>query len=413
MIKVSSAMSIVTPERPCYMGGYANRTEKSHGVHDDLKCVALVVKSGETPVVMCSLDILLVYKEMVDSIKAEVSSKHGVDPDNIMIASIHTHAAPELRGSRIPVMNDCEDSAFFAEYKAFLIKKAIETIDRCFEQGFTDAEAEYRVVSVDGFYGCRVDASVDGDKSVALVRFVSEGRVVGGFMNMACHPTVLGQDNLMISADLLGYVCRGLADEWGVFPVTVQGCCGDMSNRHFRKGHDFAELERTGKGVLDQLTGGEYKPLKLGEPHNTLYHFHDEYDVDVEFFMGLRKQIEKQLETATEFETRKMLESSLKGIEIRLSKPHVTVDLDYSVHNIGELQLICLPGELFSRFGLEIKAASAAKLPIIWGYCNDYGGYMPGAEDYGVTYESTMAMLPKGATEIITAELCGIAGKKI
>ena len=413
MIKVSSAMSIITPDRPCYLAGYANRNEKSKGVHDDLKCVALVIKTGETPVVMCSLDILLVYKEMVNSIKAEVSAKHGVDPDNIMIASIHTHAGPELRSSRLPVVNECEDSKFFEQYKEFLIKKTIETIDRCFEQGFTDAEAEYRVVNVDGFYGCRVDAAVAGDKSVALVRFVANGRIVGGFVNMACHPTVLGQDNYVISADLLGYVCRKLAEEWGVFPVTVQGCCGDMSNRHFRKGHDFAELERTGEGVFNQLSGGEYKPLTLGEPQNTVYNYRDEYDVDVDFFKNLSAKIEKQLESATEFEARKMLQSSLKGIEIRLSKPHVTVDLDYSVHNIGELQLICLPGELFSRFGLEIKAASAAKLPIIWGYCNDYGGYMPGAEDYGVTYESTMAMLPKGATEKITAELCGIAGKKI
>ena len=60
---------------------------------------------------------------------------------------------------------------------------------------------------------------------------------------------------------------------------------------------------------------------------------------------------------------------------------------------------------MFSRFGLKIKAASKAKLPLIWGYADDYGGYLADEGEYGKTYESIMSPLPKGATEEITDDL--------
>lgn len=411
MISVSTASCVITPDRPCYMGGYAYRTVKSIGAHDDLLCNALVIKNNDTPIVLCSLDILLVYKELVDDIKAQVSKKHGVKPENIIIAAIHTHGAPEMRDERLPVLNDVPDEKYSDIFKQMIIERTVETIDRCFEAGFEPARAEYRVVNVEGFYGNRTYADKPGDKSVALVRFVSGGKVLGGFFNISCHPTVLGQDNLFITGDLLGYLGHKLSLEWGVNPVIVQGSAGDMSNRHFRKGHDFAELERTGNGIYEQLKGGEYLPLEIGEPKNKGYHYHAEFDIDVEYFKKLKASLEEQLENETEFDRRKIVMSSITGTNLRLAHPHMTADFDYSVHTLGELQLICLPGELFSRFGQQIKAASNAKLPLIWCYADGYGGYMLGSEDYGVTYEGTMALIPQGATEEITAELCRIVSE--
>lgn len=44
MIKVATSTSYVTPQEPCFMGGYGMRRQKSEGVLDDLKCTAIFWK---------------------------------------------------------------------------------------------------------------------------------------------------------------------------------------------------------------------------------------------------------------------------------------------------------------------------------------------------------------------------------
>ena len=88
-----------------------------------------------------------------------------------------------------------------------------------------------------------------------------------------------------------------------------------------------------------------------------------------------------------------------------MKKEEINAVFNAAIIRLGDMEICKQPGEMFSRFGMKIKAASKAKLPLIWGYADDYGGYLPDAGEYGKTYESIMSPMPKGASEEVTDDL--------
>ena len=382
------------------------RTQKSEGVLDDLKCTALVLEIEGTLFVMCDVELLMVTPEIVLAVKDWLGEQYGIRPEMVTIAAIHTHAGPEIRSERLPMFDAESDGSFWVGYQEFLKETIFATIADCFEKGLTEAEASYRTVEIEGLYGNRNGIGKPEDKDVSLIVFKDGEDVRAAIVNINCHPTVLGAQNLQISGDLLGYISRGVKEKLGVYPVMMQGASGDMSNRNYRQGHDAAELARTGEGILKQLFASDkLEPLSLSQPMVHSYHWETSYPVDKEAFGTLRAQIEDQMATETNYDKHKILQSTIYAIDMKLKKEEITVNFDASVIFMGDIAICKQPGELFSRFGKQIKAASNAKLPLIWGYADDYGGYMADEGEYGKTYESIMSPMPKGTTEKITEDL--------
>ncbi|MEA4911364.1 MAG: hypothetical protein VB092_01970 [Oscillospiraceae bacterium] len=413
MLRVSTATRYVTPKEPCYLAGYSMRTEKSAGVLDALKCTAAVLDIDGDFVVLCDVEVLMLTREIVQYVKERLHTAFGIDPALVTVASIHTHAAPEIRSARLKMFDENADPSFWIHYQEFLKKTIFETISECFETGFTQAQASYHTVRIDGFYGNRNGIGKPEDKDVTIVRFTGEdGAVKAALVNISCHPTVLGANNLLVSGDLLGYISRETETRFGVFPVMLQGAAGDMSNRNYRHGHDAAELRRTGDGIVAQMfSDGTYAPLQLAQPSAELYNYHREYDIDTSEWQQRRNELQAAMDAEKEYDKHKILQSSLFAVDLKLSTPHIIADYDASILRMGDLRICKLPGEMFSRFGKQIKQASPAKLTLIWGYADDYAGYMADEGEYGKTYESLLSPLPKGGTEQITSELCALIAK--
>lgn len=414
MLRVSTATGYVTPKEPCFLAGYSMRTEKSTGVLDELKCTALVLEIDGKAVVFCDVEILMLTKEIVDTAKARIEAAFGVDPGLITIAAIHTHAAPEIRSKRLKMYDENADPSFWLGYQEFLKDTIFDTVKACFDQGFAPAEAYYRTVSIEGFYGNRNGIGKPEDKDVTVLKFVGEdGAVKAAAVNISCHPTVLSPKNLLVSGDLLGFISREVQSRFGVYPVMIQGAAGDMSNRNYREGNDPAELLRTGSGIVAQMFPGgeEYEKLTLSDPKSEPYRYVREYDIDMDEWNARRAELQKAIERETNYDKNKILQSSLFAVDLKMSNPHVTADYSASILRLGELFICKMPGELFSRFGVAIKKASPAKLTLIWGYADDYAGYMADEGEYGRTYESLMSPLPKGGTEEITKEICALIAK--
>ncbi len=406
MIKAATATSYVTPQESCFMGGYGMRRQKSEGVLDELKCTAVLLEIEGTPIVFCDVEILMITTEIVLAVKERLRQEYGIPPEMVTIATTHTHAGPEIRSERLPMFDEESDDGFWRRYQEFLKEKIYSTIADCFESELKDVEAWYRTVKIEGLYGNRNGIGKPEDKDVTLIVFKDEEDVVAAIVNIACHPTVLGAQNLQISSDLLGYISRGVKERLGVYPLMMQGASGDMSNRNYRQGHDAKELARTGEGILVQLFASEeLGPLNLEKPVVEPYHWETSYPVDKEALINLQDQIKQQMATEENYDKHKILLSSVYGIDLKLKKEIITAKFDAAIIRLGDIEICKQPGELFSRFGMQIKAASKAKLPLVWGYADDYGGYLADAGEYGKTYESIMSPMPKGASEEITADL--------
>lgn len=406
MIKAGTSTSYITPQEACFMGGYGMRRQKSEGVLDELKCTALLLEIEGAPIVFCDVEILMITPEIVAEVKQKLQQNYGIQPEMVTIATTHTHAGPEIRSERLTMFDEESDDGFWQRYQNFLKENIYATIAACFETELKDVKAWYRTVKIEGLYGNRNGIGKPEDKDVTLVVFKDGEDDLAAIVNISCHPTVLGAQNLQISSDLLGYISRGVKERLGVYPLMMQGASGDMSNRNYRQGHDAKELARTGEGILAQLFASEeLEPLSLKKPVVEAYHWETSYPVDKESLKNLQEQIKQQMATEENYDKHKILLSSVYAIDLKLKKEEITANFDAAIIRLGDVEICKQPGELFSRFGMQIKAASKAKLPLIWGYADDYGGYLADEGEYGKTYESIMSPMPKGASEEITDDL--------
>ena len=89
---------------------------------------------------------------------------------------------------------------------------------------------------------------------------------------MACHPTVLNGENLMLSADFPGALESCFADAEMV--AFVNGSCGDMSTRFTRRESSFAEMERMAQLAADQLKTLLNQPEPLSPGANLTLEVH-------------------------------------------------------------------------------------------------------------------------------------------
>lgn len=81
------------------------------------------------------------------------------------------------------------------------------------------------------------------------------------------------------------------------------------------------------------------------------------------------------------------------------------LDLVCRYIDMGELKIMTIPAELFSCFGIRLKAAMDASCSICWRYNNYNVGYLGNQEDYGASFETASSDIPAGTTERIVEQM--------
>ena len=71
--------------------------------------------------------------------------------------------------------------------------------------------------------------SVVADSPLQWERVRGEGRVVATLVNYACHGTVLGPDNLLVSADWIGAMRLRVESELGGLALFLQGAAANIN----------------------------------------------------------------------------------------------------------------------------------------------------------------------------------------
>jgi neutral ceramidase len=94
------ASRVITPERPMWMAGYANRDRPAEGKLHDLyvKALALEDASGQM-LVLVTTDLLGMPRELSEVVANEVKQRTGLARERLMLTSSHTHCGPVLRSS--------------------------------------------------------------------------------------------------------------------------------------------------------------------------------------------------------------------------------------------------------------------------------------------------------------------------
>jgi hypothetical protein len=236
----------VTPrDRPVRLAGYALRKPPVSTILDPIEISAVLLECLGDRCLIFSFDLMIVGSELQDIILAKLSLL-GFTPGEVVLLASHTHNAPATDQA-------CErlgtpDIAFINH-----VAEAVESLARQIQreqpsevslsifQGRLNHSINRRrywpFPTFGRMHGFRLTSVTfspnpsgpkDEAATVALLRKVDDGRVLGVIWHYTCHPTAVIPDNV-ISSDYPGAVRLALRQHFGEIPcLFVQGFCGDV-----------------------------------------------------------------------------------------------------------------------------------------------------------------------------------------
>src|SRR5687768_8102719 len=220
-LRAGAARVDITPaaDAALPMSGYASRAEGFNAIHDHLHARAVVVEDGRgRRAAIVTLEIIGVHEALWEAVTARVEREAGIARDHILLAAVHTHAAPtlapaatmtpEVAQQRAGYSRKVEDAVVAAVTNAV---SALQPATVGYGEGKAHVNTNRRARNGEG--GWMLGNNPDGvsDKTVAVIRFDDrKGQPIAILTNYAVHATVLGPANRQISADLAGAASRAV-----------------------------------------------------------------------------------------------------------------------------------------------------------------------------------------------------------
>src|SRR5262249_15766035 len=240
------------PDAALPMSGYTGRTEGFKGIHDDLNVRAIVVDDGSAQAAIVTCEVIGIAHALADRIIERVSRDTAIPHDNILLAAVHTHAAPaigtyseaadgDVARRRDEYVQKLEDAVVGAVRQA---KASLQPARIGFGTGKANVNMNRRAPDADGGWMLGNNPEGVSDKTVAVIRFDTlSGQPLAIFSNYAVHGTVLGQGNMQISSDLPGATSRTVESHYGGTVVSpwTSSAAGDQ-DPIYRVGTDFKNV---------------------------------------------------------------------------------------------------------------------------------------------------------------------------
>lgn len=402
-MKAATTRVRITPRGTFYMDGYGSAARRlpALGVHDDAYAVLLLLEDGGVRTLFVSLDVCNISRGRTERMRSLLREVLCLDDEQLVVSTIHSHSCPTgLRDGSIVG----KDSPGWAEMVCGLVVQAAT--------GLVDELVEVRPQllsrNVRGWYSNRNSKDKPFDDEAFVIRFVGEdGATVAGMLNFNCHATVVGPENRYLTTDVQGGVRSLIADWLGVTPYAFTGASGDLGNRQFRQGNDFAELARVSCGIAGEIMQGSFEDIDLKAPAVRIFRKLIDYDNTV-YFERYRTQIaEAQAvldDPSSSCDAKKLAGTEVVRLEERLQCDRIAFPIEMRVYDFGTLVAVTFPGELGSVLGMRIKGMFPGKRVLVIGYANDGQGYFVPADDFGLGYESFVTKLPAGGIEAVLDE---------
>lgn len=369
----------ITPPGPVAQSGFVARTSSSEGVHDPLYARAALFADGGERAALLVLDLIGVDAELTGAIRKAASAASGVPARNVAVLATHTHGAPAcLRRSQLGEV----DLGYLEQVvagAAGAVAEAAARLEPCavrFARGHQGEVARNRR-----------DPEGATDPTVDVLRFDAGDRCLGLLVSYACHPVVLGADNLLITRDYPGYVVDALEAAYpGAVALFATGCAGQLNTGH--RAHDswsraaaprrtFAEAERVGGLIADAAIGaarqaGAGPPLPPGPLRVASER------VRVPLLPDPAPSAAWAAELAAGNappERRAVLGAYLRWAEAREGAP-AAFETELQALGLCGRALAIYPGEVFVEYGLRLKQHFPGRVTAL-AYGNDAPGYLP------------------------------------
>ena len=379
----------------------------NRGVHDPLWCKVLLLEQENGRFALVMLDLMCADESLCGAIARAVKPL-GIAEDRLIVAAIHSHAAPAgvlPRKGPLARINEVivPENPEFEAYMESVAEKAKEA---CAEAARMAEPFRLRTgrgpmppLGSERHTGARPKGAL----TVAEFLLESGKRVI--FYNFPCHPTVLSAANLLVSADFAGQIEQHLNADMAVF---ANGAAGDISTRFTRQESSFEECARMGelaaKYIRAVLEGASFEgPTPLTGCRITLTR--PARQVEQPEVAG--KQLEEAMirwqqavAAGEDAGTVRILKSYVEGAGVNLEFAHSMAGIrEFTVpitaFRFAGLFFATVPGEVYSTLLPPDTAAIC--------YANGYYRYIADEAAYEAGhYEALAAIVVRGSGEIVS-----------
>ena len=413
MVTIGFDKQCITPSLPIPLRGYA-KERIAYEVHDDLyaRCIAMEQLGIRYLFVQC--DLIGVDDSVLNAVYEKISDLN-IEKEHLTIVATHTHAGPggTVDTSKNPFKNlqsifgepNPEYLDFLSSQIAFAAKNSFGDLKPC--------ELTIGRGNIFNVGSERHDPKLPGDNSLLVFLFTRTDGKTALLYNYACHPTVTGPDNVMITADFPYTVERDLDFDLVMF---VNSNAGDISTRFTRTSSGFEQLEVFNKRIVSAILQALKSPFYQGSFCN----------ISMERFpilLPIKKVRSVQEELfALEIYEAKLLQarkSNQDAITLRLLSTYVeggkiavglaqtlqgleNIQAHFTIMTLQNIKIAVIPGELFSTLGLPLKKDGIE----IFGYGNGYYLYIADEVSYDQkVYEAMSSPFEKGVGEFLIDEI--------
>ena len=389
----------ITPPVGIHMGGYWGRRSGATDIHDRLMAKALVCGCGEAAIAIVAVDLVGLDADAVGEIRAEIEREAGLSGAAVMICASHTHAGPLT----IPFRGMGEiDADYLRQVKDAVVGVVVAAATDCREGQLRYARSEVQIglncrEQRRGSTGIGQNPAGPVVPYAHVLRFAATAGAGAMLFSHACHPVVLGNDNHKISGDFAGAAARHVEAETGETALFINGACGDINPRI--TGGSFAEVEALGRelgqAVLAGVAGAEFVAAQA------LAYARERVDLPLidpparlrAAAEKLALQLKAELARGGDVWTQRVPRARLEWAEAMLELARAGAGRDgvqpFEIQGLalGEMVLMGLEGEIFSRYQLDLEIAQGPS--VLCGFANGCIGYVPTADEY-----------PKGGYEV-------------
>lgn len=380
------------------------RLRPAIGVGNELYAKAMVIDDGKNRVAIVTADIIGFTDSLVADARRRIERLTGIPGSHVLLSASHSHSS----------VATAEYDQASREYLVELSKKiagAVYMADQQKQEVYLGTGAGEARVAINRWQktpaGVRWGPNPDGpvDYSVGVLRVDTLAREpLAILVNYACHPSIMGSDNLLYSGDYASYVQSVVEKVYDdrVTALFSTGAGGDIKIAVLNEdGSKFLYTNLEDCRCFGTIIGAE--AVKVAEGIRT---------GPVESVSALTKQVELPL---VALPTPEVVEADLARIQkefealeaqgkpthqtrlqrawaertlasLRNGTAPTSIPAEVQLVRLGrDIAFFAVPGELFVEVGVKLKQAMGLPGSFVVAYANGCMAYFPSkrAQEWG------------------------------
>lgn len=398
----------ITPPLGCYMSGYY-RDIRADDVLEPLFARCAVFESNGECAVIIEIDACEYHNELHDKVTERIEEYTKIPAKNVLISANHTHRGIPVYDS--PEINAYADAAYCDVVYRLIADCAILAYKRLYEADLSFGKSYAKGISFnrnfvmkDGTYRTNVPRSerdyiektLDTIDEEVPVLFVNDkdGNPKGCLVSFACHNDVTGGN--VYGGGFSSILTKELKKKYGndFVCVFVPGTCADINHINiFSEKTSGQPVKKTYIKMGEVLADAVCDAYKNSKPitQNTLWSKKELIKIPRRRYT--REDLFESIKEFCEFDKEPVFVRNILYYDVANNED----DMDVYVQcvKIGDVLVFGYSGEIFVRFGLDLKKAVSSDKVIIATIANGYCGYVPTKEAFAPNshlYEKKLCM---------------------